>query len=81
MLLSPPNIIDHSYGRWSFTRHLRYAQKKQVPVYAVSNARSSFDVDTIDDLRNIMHLDPSARTRTANLVREFESLHALARNA
>ena len=81
MLRSPPNIIDHSYGRWSFTRHLRYAQKKQVPVYAVSNARSSFDVDTIDDLRNIIHLDPSGRTRTATLVREFESLHALARNA
>jgi len=50
-------------------------------VYAVSNARSSFDVDTIDDLRNIIHLDPSGRTRTATLVREFESLHALARNA
>jgi len=81
MLRSPPNIINHSYGRWSFTRHLRYAQKKHVPVYAVSNARSSFDVDTIDDLRNIMHLDPSARTRTATLVREFECLHALARNA
>jgi len=81
MLRSPPNIIDHSYGRWSFTRHLRYAQKKQVPVYAVSNARSSFDVDTIDDLRNIMHLDPSAETRTATQVREFESLHALTRNA
>jgi len=81
MLRSPPNIIDHSYGRWSFTRHLRYAQKKQVPVYAVSNARSSFDVDTIDDLRNIIQLDPSDRTRTATLVREFESLHALTRNA
>src|SRR5436309_9578811 len=81
MLRSPPNIINHSYGRWSFTRHLRYAQKKHEPVYAVSNARSSYDVNTIDDLRNIMHLDPSARTRTATLVREFECIHAPPRNA
>src|SRR2546422_10246997 len=53
MLRFPPNIIDHSYGRWSFTPHLRYAQKKQESVYTDSNARSSFDVDNIEDLRNI----------------------------
>ena len=74
MLRSPPNIIDHSYGRWSFTRHLRYAQKKQIPVYAVSNARSSFDVDTVDDLRNILRLDPGVGTKTGARVRQFESL-------
>src|SRR2546425_8080850 len=81
MLRSPANIIDHSYGRWSFTRHLRNAQKKQIPVYAVSNARSSFDVDTIDDLRNILRLDPRGGTRTGAQVGEFQSLLAMSCNS
>lgn len=81
MLRSPPYIIDHSYGRWSFTRHLRYAQKKHVPVYAVANARSSFDIDTIDDLRNILRLDAAGGTRTGTQVGKFESLLELSRNA
>lgn len=81
MLRSPPNIIDHMYGRWSFTRHLRFAQKKQVSTYAVSNARSSFDIDTIDDLTNILRLDPVGGTRTGNQVRAFQPLLALSRNA
>jgi hypothetical protein len=52
-----------------------------VSAYAVSNARSSFDVDTIDDLRNILRLDPAGGTRTGSQVREFHSLLALSRNA
>lgn len=81
MLRSPPDAIDHAYGRWSFTRHLRNAQKKGAHVYAVSNPRSSFDVDTIDDLRTILRLDPDGRTRTGIQVRRLESLFQIARNA
>ncbi|HZD12843.1 MAG TPA: 2-phospho-L-lactate guanylyltransferase, partial [Candidatus Binatus sp.] len=54
MLRSPATVIDNSYGRWSFSHHLRSAQKMQIRVYAVSNARTSFDIDTIDDLRTIV---------------------------
>ncbi len=81
MLRSPPNAIDAAYGRWSFTRHLRTAQKKQTHVYSVSNPRSFFDVDTVDDLRTIRRLDPTGRTRTGLLVGQLEQLFTIAHNA
>ena len=81
MLRSPANVIENSYGRWSFSRHLRIAQSKQIPVYAVSNARSSFDIDTMDDLRSIIRLDPAGTSKTASQVQKFELVFALAGNA
>ena len=71
MLRSPPNLIRTFYGRWSYAKHLRAGQKKNVPVYSVSNSRLSFDVDTIHDLRALLRLDRSGRTHAGSAAREF----------
>ena len=80
MLRAPPNIIESSYGRWSYGKHLRHAQNKGVPAYSVSNPRISFDVDTIDDLRKLRRLDSSGRSNAGKLARQLGRLHLLSRN-
>lgn len=81
MLRAPPNIIATSYGRWSFAKHLRSAQKKGVAVYSISNPRISFDVDTIEDLRTLRQMDFSEKTRSGRLAKELGRLHPLAKHA
>jgi 2-phospho-L-lactate/phosphoenolpyruvate guanylyltransferase len=71
MFRSPPNLIRTSYGRWSFAKHLRMSQKKNVPTYAISNSRLSFDVDTIHDLRALLKIDRAGRTRASRVARKF----------
>jgi 2-phospho-L-lactate guanylyltransferase len=75
MLRSPPNLIGTSYGRWSYAKHLRSGQKKNVPVYSISNPRLSFDVDTIQDLRALVKLDRAARTHASRAARTFSLFH------
>jgi len=67
MLRSPPNLIKTSYGRWSYAKHLRAGQGKNVPVYSVSNPRLSFDVDTMEDLKALVELDASRRTNAGRV--------------
>lgn len=77
MLRAPPNIIATSYGRWSFAKHLRSAQKKGVAVYSIANPRISFDVDTIEDLRTLRQMDSSEKTNAGRIARELGRLHPL----
>jgi 2-phospho-L-lactate guanylyltransferase (CobY/MobA/RfbA family) len=65
MMLSPPNLITPSYGRWSYARHLRLAQKNNLNTYSVSNPRLSFDVDSPNDLRELLQRDIHGRTETS----------------
>jgi 2-phospho-L-lactate/phosphoenolpyruvate guanylyltransferase len=81
MVREPPNIIAPAYGRWSFSTHLRAAQKTEFPVYSVSNPRLSFDVDTLEDLIAIARKDPRGKTRTAKCLQEMTLLHILARSS
>ena len=75
MLRAPPNIIKTSYGRWSYAKHLRAGQGKSVPVYSISNPRLSFDVDTIEDVKALIILDPSRRTHAARVAKKLSSNH------
>ena len=79
MMREPPDIIAPAYGRWSFSTHLRAAQKSGLAVYSVSNPRLSFDVDTLEDLIAIARKDPRGKTRTAKCLQEMTLLHVLAR--
>ncbi len=79
MARSPPDIIPNAYGRWSYAKHLRAGQKKGIPVYSVSNSRLSFDVDTIEDLKALRQLDPSAKTHAARVAREIGRLPSIAK--
>jgi 2-phospho-L-lactate guanylyltransferase len=81
MVRTPPDIIVPAYGRWSFSTHLRSAQKTEVSVYSVSNHRLSFDVDTAEDLTTLTRRDPHQRTLTARVVQEITSPRVLARTA
>jgi 2-phospho-L-lactate/phosphoenolpyruvate guanylyltransferase len=79
MIREPPDLIPSSYGRWSFSNHLRAAQKTGVPVYSVSNPRLSLDIDTPGDLISIARGDPHAKTDTSRVLREISSVHVVAR--
>jgi len=65
LLTSPPGVISPSYGRWSYSKHLRQAQMKKVDAYSISNSRVSFDIDTISDLVELRRLDPESKTASA----------------
>ncbi len=79
MIREPPEIIATAYGRWSYSNHLRAAQKAGVAVYSISNSRLSFDVDTPDDLKALLKKDPQGSTLSAKCLREIPPLQPLAR--
>ncbi len=81
MVREPPNIIAPAYGRWSFSTHLRAAQKTGFAVYSISNPRLSFDVDTLEDLIAIARKDPHGKTHTARCLQEMTLLHVLAQSS
>jgi 2-phospho-L-lactate guanylyltransferase len=81
MVREPPGVIAPAYGRWSFSTHLRAAQKTGFAVYSVSNPRLSFDVDTLEDLIAIARKDPHGKTRTAKCLQDMTLLHVLARSS
>jgi 2-phospho-L-lactate guanylyltransferase len=81
MIRQPPNAIPPAYGRWSFSTHLRAAQKTEVQTYAISNPRLSFDVDTPDDLLALRRKDPRQKTHAARVLQDMTSLHVLARGS
>jgi 2-phospho-L-lactate/phosphoenolpyruvate guanylyltransferase len=81
MLDRPPGIVRPSYGRWSYSKHLRQAQLGGLDVYSMSNSRVSFDVDTINDLVELRRRDPDAKTGSARVVRDLRPLLSQARFA
>jgi len=62
MLTSPPGVISPSYGRWSYSKHLRQAQISGLNVYSISNSRISFDIDTVSDLMELRRRDSEGKT-------------------
>src|SRR6266581_6699897 len=68
MLTAPPGVISPTYGRWSYSKHLRLAQVKGVDAYSISNSRVSFDIDTMSDLMELRRLDPESKTASARAV-------------
>ena len=81
MVRAPPDIIAPAYGRWSFSTHLRAAQKIGVPVYSVSNQRMSLDIDTPEDLTAVVRRDPRQRTHTSRVLQEMTVVHVVARDS
>ena len=79
MLNSPPGVVRPSYGRWSYSKHLRQAQLAGVSAYSLSNPRVSFDVDTPADLLELRRRDPRMRMLSTRALEDVElnprSLH------
>jgi len=65
MLTSPPGVISPSYGRWSYSKHLRRAQAGGLNAYSISNRRVSYDIDTVSNLVELRKLDPEGKTASA----------------
>jgi 2-phospho-L-lactate guanylyltransferase len=74
MLTSPPGAISPSYGRWSYSKHLRQALVNGVNVYSMSNSRVSFDIDTTSDLVELRHRDPEGKTASGRVIGELGPL-------
>jgi 2-phospho-L-lactate guanylyltransferase len=68
MLTSPPGVISPSYGRWSYSKHLRRAQAGGLNAYSISNGRVSYDIDTVSDLVELRKLDPEGKTTSGRAV-------------
>ncbi len=81
MTMSPSNAIAPAYGRWSYARHLRLAQKKLLKTYSMSNPRVSFDVDTVQDLAKLRRLDQEKRTASGRVSSEITQFAGLTRSA
>lgn len=50
MLVSPPDLLEFSYGPGSFERHIWQAQKKGAAIEVVQMASTGFDIDNPTDL-------------------------------
>jgi 2-phospho-L-lactate guanylyltransferase len=79
MLDNPPGIVGPSYGRWSYSKHLRQAQFAGLDVYSISNPRVSFDIDTSEDLLELRRRDPQSKTWSARVLRDVRPLLSQAR--
>lgn len=72
MLTSPSGAISPSYGRWSYSKHLRQAQASRLNAYSISNSRVSFDIDTMSDLVELRRLDPECKTASGRAAETLE---------
>lgn len=79
MLITPPGIVRPSYGRWSYSKHLRQTQLNQVETYSISNSRISFDIDTIEDLKELVRRDPEGSTSTGRVALDMKRVIAVSR--
>jgi len=74
MFTSPPGVVSPSYGRWSYSKHLRQAQVSAVNAYSMSNSRVSFDIDTTSDLLELRRRDSDGKTSSGRVLGEFGHL-------
>jgi len=60
--LSPPNLIPFSFGNDSFKPHLAAARELGVDPVILDLPRIALDIDTPDDLRQLIHRPADTRT-------------------
>ena len=77
MLTLPPGVVHPSYGRWSYSKHLRQAQRMEVNTYSISNCRLSLDIDTVEDILELKRRDPEQRSASGKVVRHLTNLPRL----
>lgn len=63
MIQYPPAIIDLKYGPMSFKKHVEEAYRKKVFFRIYFSETTSIDLDTLDDLRQVMRIHVSYNTR------------------
>ena len=71
LLLSPPGVIEPSFGPGSFARHAARAHAAQTVVRVAEVRSLGLDVDTPDDLqalRDALAARPNAAPRTRELL-------------
>jgi 2-phospho-L-lactate guanylyltransferase len=53
LLLSPPDILEPSFGPQSYGRHIEQAHRRRIPIVEVRHESLTHDLDTPDDLREL----------------------------
>lgn len=75
LLRTPPNIIPTRYGPNSFLKHLTEARLKNIPVETYRSIGVGLDVDSWEDVAELMRL--KGETRTYSYLRKIEVLRKL----
>ena len=71
LALSPPTVIEPSYGPGSFDRHRRAAVATGARLYVSESRNLGLDVDTPDDLAELARRCESAHPHVARATRAF----------
>jgi 2-phospho-L-lactate guanylyltransferase (CobY/MobA/RfbA family) len=62
LAVSPVELIDFSFGRQSFTKHLKASKKKGVSTKILESSGLSLDVDNVMDLQMLLSFDNETET-------------------
>jgi 2-phospho-L-lactate guanylyltransferase len=58
LLRMPPHVISTSYDNNSYDSHISSARAHGVQVHVIKHDHLMFDVDTVDDARRLVRMDP-----------------------
>ncbi len=73
LAVSPPGLMEFHFGRESFQAHCAAAEVAGAAVQVLSLPGLAFDIDTPDDLRNLMTYDTEAETLAYLCDREIQT--------
>jgi 2-phospho-L-lactate guanylyltransferase len=62
LVRTPPDAIDSCFGPGSFRAHLDQARQRGVPATVVRPAGLLFDIDTPEDVEELLRRAPDSRT-------------------
>jgi len=63
LLQKPPNLIPPCFGRHSFMKHVGKASSKGISIRFYSSERVSFDIDSLEDLKNFLETESQTMSR------------------
>ncbi len=75
MIQYPPAIIDLKYGPMSFKKHVEEAYRKKVFLQIYFSETTSIDLDTLDDLKQVMKIHVSYNTR--EILRKIKEVYTI----
>jgi 2-phospho-L-lactate guanylyltransferase len=59
LFISPPSVLPPTFGKDSFRRHILLANRRRLTYRVIRSRGFGFDVDEPDDLRKLMHFQPT----------------------
>jgi 2-phospho-L-lactate/phosphoenolpyruvate guanylyltransferase len=72
LALRPPGLLEPSFGRDSFAAHFERAQRLSARCVVLPLPRMSLDIDTIEDVEDLLGRAASPPTRTLGALRRWK---------